>query len=103
MNPQRRVSVIFTKNRNVIDINGSLSIVSMNKIKVGNAPPPNLREVRSKIGSLSNAAHRPGGGNVKIESKKLEFNVESRIAAKNENYTPGGGEKKVNFKIFSTC
>lgn len=37
-----------------------------------------------------------GGGKVKIEHKKLEFNVTSRIAAKNENYKgPAGGEKKV--------
>lgn len=67
----------------------------MNKVKVGNAPPPNLRVVRSKIGSLQNTTHKPGGGNVKIEHKKLEFNVQSRIAAKNESYTPGGGDKKV--------
>lgn len=67
----------------------------MNKVRVGNAPPPNLREIRSKIGSLSNAAHKPGGGKVKIEHKKLEFNVSSRIAAKNETYAPGGGDKKV--------
>ena len=67
----------------------------MNKIKVGHAPPPKLREVKSKIGSLQNATHKPGGGNVKIESKKLEFNVQSRIAAKNEAYAPKGGEKKV--------
>jgi hypothetical protein len=32
---------------------------------------------------------------VKIESKKLEFKAEPRIAAKNEGYTPRGGEKKV--------
>lgn len=69
----------------------------MNKIKVGNAPPPKLREVKSKIGSLQNATHKPGGGNVKIETKKLEFNVQSRIAAKNENYAPKGGDKKVNY------
>lgn len=67
----------------------------MNKIKVGNAPSPNLRDVRSKIGSLSNAAHKPGGGNIKIENKKTEYNVQSRIAAKNETYIPKGGEKKV--------
>lgn len=72
----------------------------MNKVKVGNAPPPNLREVRSKIGSLSNTSHKPGGGNVKIENKKLDFNVQSRIAAKNESYTPGGGDKKVVNIIF---
>lgn len=104
----------------------------MNKIKVGNAPPPNLRVVRSKIGSLENATHKPGfyllsshqrkfyrwnfrfffpsnilinlnrfvfeigGGKVKIENKKIEFKVTSRIAAKNENYKgPAGGDKKV--------
>lgn len=68
----------------------------MNKIKVGNAPPPNLREIRSKIGSLDNANHKPRGGNVKIENKKKEYNVQSRIAAKNDKYTPSGGDKKVN-------
>lgn len=69
--------------------------VSMNKVKVGNAPPPNLRQVRSKIGSLDNATHKPGGGNIKIETKKLEFKVQPRIEAKNEAYAPKGGDKKV--------
>lgn len=71
--------------------------VSMNKIKVGNAPPPNLRQVRSKIGSLDNATHKPGGGNIKIETKKLDFKVQPRIEAKNEAYAPKGGDKKVKF------
>lgn len=68
----------------------------MNKIQVGNAPSPNLKQVRSKIGSLENAAHKPGGGNIKIETKKLEFKVTPRIEAKNEKYIPKGGEKKVS-------
>lgn len=84
--------VIFIYSR-VINI--VFDAVSMNKIRVGNAPPPKLREVKSKIGSLQNATHKPGGGNVKIESKKLEFNVQSRIAAKNDAYAPRGGDKKV--------
>lgn len=67
----------------------------MNKIKVGNAPPPNLKQVRSKIGSLDNATHKPGGGKIKIETKKLEFHVQPRIEAKNQAYAPKGGEKKV--------
>lgn len=75
----------------------------MNKVKVGNAPPPNLRVVKSKIGSLQNATHKPGGGNVKIEHKKLEFNVQSKIAAKNDNYAPGGGDKKVPFQSNTLC
>lgn len=36
-----------------------------------------------------------GGGNIKIESKKLDFKAGSRIEAKNEAYTPRGGDKKV--------
>lgn len=82
------------------------STVSMNKIKVGNAPPPNLRQVRSKIGSLDNATHKPGGGNIKIETKKLEFKGQTRIEAKNDAYVPKGGEKKVNphkYKSFAKC
>lgn len=67
----------------------------MNKVKVGNAPPPNLKQVRSKIGSLDNATHKPGGGRIKIETKKLEFRGQPRIEAKNDTYAPKGGDKKV--------
>lgn len=67
----------------------------MNKIQVGHVPSPNLKAVRSKIGSLENAAHKPGGGNVKIETKKLDIKAAPRIEAKNDKYTPKGGDKKV--------
>lgn len=68
----------------------------MNKVQVGSAPSPNLKEVRSKIGSLQNATHKPEGGNIKIETKKIELkNVTPRIEAKNDKYIPKGGEKKV--------
>lgn len=69
--------------------------IPMNKIQVGNAPSPNLKAVRSKIGSLDNATYKPGGGKVKIESKKMEINAAPRIEAKNEKYTPKGGDKKI--------
>ncbi|XP_074034014.1 microtubule-associated protein tau isoform X2 [Leptinotarsa decemlineata] len=70
--------------------------ISMNKIQVGSAPSPNLKVVKSKIGSLENASYKPGGGKVKIESKKLDFkSAAPRIEAKNEKYTPKGGEKKI--------
>ncbi|XP_046804846.1 basic salivary proline-rich protein 2 isoform X2 [Lucilia cuprina] len=69
--------------------------VPMNKIQVGHAPSPNLKAVRSKIGSLDNASYKPGGGNVKIESKKIEIKAAPRIEAKNDKYTPKGGEKKI--------
>ncbi|XP_044756679.1 microtubule-associated protein tau-like isoform X2 [Coccinella septempunctata] len=68
----------------------------MNRVQVGSAPSPNLKEVRSKIGSLQNATHKPGGGNIKIETKKIELkNVTPRIEAKNDKYIPKGGEKKI--------
>lgn len=74
---------------------------------MGNAPSPNLKQVRSKIGSLENASHKPGGGNIKIETKKLEFKVTPRIEAKNEKYIPKGGEKKVSpstkVQVFCFC
>ncbi|XP_014368249.2 microtubule-associated protein tau isoform X1 [Papilio machaon] len=69
--------------------------VPMNKIQVGNAPSPNIKAVKSKIGSLDNATYKPGGGKVKIENRKLEFNATPKIAAKNEAYTPSGGTKKI--------
>lgn len=70
--------------------------VPMNKVHVGAAPSPNIKAVKSKIGSLQNTSYRPGGGNVKIEHKKIDLSkTHSKIAAKNENYIPGGGEKKV--------
>ncbi|XP_044573614.1 basic proline-rich protein isoform X5 [Drosophila ananassae] len=69
--------------------------VPMNKVQVGHAPSPNLKAVRSKIGSLDNATYKPGGGHVKIESKKLDIKAAPRIEAKNDKYAPKGGEKKI--------
>ncbi|KAL5285010.1 MAP2 family protein [Megaselia abdita] len=70
--------------------------VPMNKIQVGGAPSPNLKAVKSKIGSLNNATYKPGGGNIKIETKKLDFNKTApKIEAKNDKYAPKGGDKKI--------
>ncbi|KAL4711445.1 hypothetical protein ACJJTC_016199 [Scirpophaga incertulas] len=70
--------------------------VPMNKVQVGNAPSPNIKAVKSKIGSLDNATYKPGGGKVKIENRKIEFNnVTPKIAAKNDTYAPSGGTKKI--------
>ena len=90
----------------------------MNKIVVGNAPSPNLVTAQSRIGSLSNTQHKvkgsifkkstltfysifqPGGGKVKIENRKLEWNAQPKTKMVNENYTPGGGDKKVKRTII---
>uniref|UniRef100_A0A182YAN7 Microtubule-associated protein n=1 Tax=Anopheles stephensi TaxID=30069 RepID=A0A182YAN7_ANOST len=69
--------------------------VPMNKIQVGGAPSPNLKVVKSKIGSLENASHKPGGGHVKIETKKIDIKAAPRIEAKNDAYVPKGGDKKI--------
>ncbi|KAJ8917987.1 hypothetical protein NQ315_011440 [Exocentrus adspersus] len=71
--------------------------VPMNKVQVGAAPSPNLKVVKSKIGSLDNANYKPGGGRVKIENRKLDFKAAApRIEAKNDRYIPKGGEKKAH-------
>lgn len=66
-------------------------------MQVGYAPSPNLKAVSSKIGSLANANYKPGGGNVKIESRKIQIEAKPRIGARNENYQPSGGDVKVNW------
>ncbi|XP_074652024.1 uncharacterized protein LOC141906646 isoform X3 [Tubulanus polymorphus] len=58
-------------------------------------------KVQSKCGSKDNIKHTPGGGNVKIESKKLDFKgkAKSRIGSlDNATHTPKGGEKKIESK-----
>jgi microtubule-associated protein tau len=82
--------------KNVIEC-WSVAEVPMNKVQVGSAPSPNLKTVRSKIGSLDNASYKPGGGKFKIENRKLDFSkTQPKIAAKNDTYVPGGGDKKVS-------
>ena len=73
----------------------------MNKIVVGVTASPNLKQVRSKIGSLDNAAYKPGGGEVKIESRKLEWKTTARTSNFNDGYTPKGGDKKVKNVAFT--
>ncbi|XP_039472361.1 microtubule-associated protein tau isoform X5 [Oreochromis aureus] len=60
-------------------------------------PLPDLKNVRSKIGSTENIKHQPGGGKVKIVEKKLDLsNVQSRCGSKdNLKHTPGGGKVQI--------
>ncbi|XP_051969519.1 microtubule-associated protein 4 isoform X3 [Xyrauchen texanus] len=71
----------------------------------GSAPAPDIKNIRSKIGSTDNIKHQPGGGKVQILNKKVDM---SKVTAKcgsksNIKHKPGGGEikiesHKVNFK-----
>jgi len=75
--------------------------VPMNKVVVGHTPSPNLKKVTSKVGSMKNTSHRPGGGQVKIENRKLDWNTSSRTKTVNDGYAPGGGDKKIEQKKLS--
>ncbi|XP_063748479.1 microtubule-associated protein tau isoform X17 [Eleginops maclovinus] len=61
------------------------------------APMPDLKNVRSKIGSTDNLKHQPGGGKVQILEQKLDFsNVQSKCGSKgNMKHVPGGGNVQI--------
>ena len=52
---------------------------------------------KSKIGSLSNIKHTPGGGKVKLENQKMDLsNVKSKCGTfSNVNHKPKGGDVKI--------
>ncbi|XP_062416087.1 microtubule-associated protein tau isoform X11 [Pungitius pungitius] len=64
------------------------------------APMPDLKHVRSKIGSTENIKHQPGGGKVQILDKKVDVgNVQARCGSKdNIKHTPGGGKVQIVHK-----
>ncbi|XP_026207873.1 microtubule-associated protein tau-like isoform X5 [Anabas testudineus] len=64
------------------------------------AAMPDLKNVRSKIGSTDNIKHQPGGGKVQILDKKLDLtNVQARCGSKdNIKHTPGGGKVQIVHK-----
>ncbi|MEQ2212789.1 cell surface agglutination protein Map4, partial [Xenoophorus captivus] len=58
-----------------------------------------LSHVTSKCGSLDNIHHRPGGGNVRIESVKLDFKDKAQAkvgSLENAHHIPGGGRIMVS-------
>ncbi|XP_046580153.1 microtubule-associated protein tau-like isoform X3 [Haliotis rubra] len=67
------------------------------------SPSPNLSGVRSKIGSMDKAKHTPGGGNVRIVTKKTDYtSVSSRVGSKDKlQHKPGGGNVKIENKKLS--
>ncbi|XP_060241203.1 microtubule-associated protein 4 isoform X10 [Meriones unguiculatus] len=69
------------------------------------ASAPDLKSVRSKVGSTENIKHQPGGGRVQIQNKKVDMSkVSSKCGSKaNIKHKPGGGDvkiesQKLNFK-----
>ncbi|XP_067869196.1 microtubule-associated protein tau isoform X2 [Heterodontus francisci] len=65
-------------------------------------PMPDLKSVKSKIGSTDNIKHSPGGGKVQITHKKEDYStVQSKCGSKDKiRHVPGGGNVQIlNKKI----
>ncbi|XP_077455906.1 uncharacterized protein LOC144073691 isoform X9 [Stigmatopora argus] len=63
------------------------------QLKVLNQPLPDLKNVKSKIGSTANLKHQPKGGQVQILNEKADFShVQSKCGSKdNLKHAPKGG------------
>ncbi|XP_068504700.1 microtubule-associated protein 2 isoform X5 [Syngnathus scovelli] len=67
------------------------------QLKVLNQPLPDLKNVKSKIGSTANLKHQPKGGQVQILNEKVDFShVQSKCGSKdNLKHTPKGGNVQI--------
>jgi microtubule-associated protein tau len=57
----------------------SVAELPVSKVRIPVPPPLNPKTVPSKVASLSNIHHKPGGGKVKIENRKIDY---SKVKAK---------------------
>ncbi|CAI5761686.1 microtubule-associated protein 2 isoform X31 [Podarcis lilfordi] len=67
------------------------------QLRLINQPLPDLKNVRSKIGSTENIRYQPKGGQVQIVTKKIDLShVTSKCGSlKNIRHRPGGGRVKI--------
>ncbi|XP_075767277.1 microtubule-associated protein tau isoform X19 [Pelodiscus sinensis] len=67
------------------------------RLQTSTAPMPDLKNVRSKIGSTENLKHQPGGGKVQIVYKPVDLShVTSKCGSLvNIHHKPGGGQVEV--------
>ncbi|XP_041637560.1 microtubule-associated protein 2-like isoform X3 [Cheilinus undulatus] len=70
------------------------------QLKVLNQPLPDLKNVKSKIGSTSNLKHQPKGGQVMIPSVKLDFShVQAKCGSLDKiQHMAGGGNIQIQTK-----
>ncbi|XP_034411216.1 microtubule-associated protein 2-like [Cyclopterus lumpus] len=70
------------------------------QLKVLNQPLPDLKNVKSKIGSTSNLKHMPKGGQVMIPSVKLDFShVQAKCGSLDKiQHAAGGGNIQIQTK-----
>ncbi|XP_075790019.1 microtubule-associated protein 2 isoform X11 [Pelodiscus sinensis] len=67
------------------------------QLRLINQPLPDLKNVRSKIGSTDNIRYQPKGGQVRILNKKIDFSdIQSRCGSKdNIKHSAGGGNVQI--------
>ncbi|XP_040840546.1 microtubule-associated protein 2 isoform X22 [Ochotona curzoniae] len=67
------------------------------QLRLINQPLPDLKNVKSKIGSTENIKYQPKGGQVQIVTKKIDVShVTSKCGSlKNIRHRPGGGRVKI--------
>ncbi|XP_040605820.1 microtubule-associated protein tau isoform X19 [Mesocricetus auratus] len=70
---------------------------SKSRLQTAPVPMPDLKNVKSKIGSTENLKHQPGGGKVQIVYKPVDL---SKVTSKcgslgNIHHKPGGGQVEV--------
>uniref|UniRef100_A0A8C3RAY4 Microtubule-associated protein n=1 Tax=Cyanoderma ruficeps TaxID=181631 RepID=A0A8C3RAY4_9PASS len=67
------------------------------QLRVINQPLPDLKNVRSKIGSTDNIKYQPKGGQVRILNKKTDFSdIQSRCGSRdNIKHSAGGGNVQI--------
>merc|ERR1719204_624338 len=102
---EKRRSMADTGNRRPVAVRASQSMVECfdTSLSITSSTERRNGPIRSKIGSMNNISHRPGGGQVKIESKRMSFaGVQSKIGSMDKvSHKPGGGQVKIESKRMS--
>uniref|UniRef100_A0A3Q3BEQ6 Microtubule-associated protein n=1 Tax=Kryptolebias marmoratus TaxID=37003 RepID=A0A3Q3BEQ6_KRYMA len=67
------------------------------QIRIINQPLPDFKNIKSKIGSIENIKYQPKGGQVQIQSKKIDLShVTSKCGSlDNIHHRPGGGHVRI--------
>ncbi|XP_056391249.1 microtubule-associated protein 2 isoform X3 [Hyla sarda] len=73
------------------------SPATLKQMRVMNQPLPDLKNIRSKVGSTDNIRYQPKGGQIQIVTKKIDLShVTSKCGSlKNIHHRPGGGHVRI--------
>ncbi|XP_075036371.1 microtubule-associated protein 2 isoform X6 [Mixophyes fleayi] len=73
------------------------SPATLKQMRVMNQPLPDLKNIKSKVGSTENIKYQPKGGQIQIVSKKIDLShITSKCGSlKNIRHRPGGGHVRI--------